>query len=715
MFSLRNIKNFAALLIFAFCVPLNAATSFDSGRRPIPREHPRLFGSAEYLKQLAVERPEAFTRMEEVVTQREGGAHERMVSCALLYVISGAESWGREAVTLAMGYIDTPILVGHTRFGDILANCAVVYDLCWPLWTEEQRGKFHDYISRTVEANVQSETSVLHNAWYSYKHWGYGLAAYATYYEYDRAKEIHDALEKEYLERVVPGFKLAGEGGAWAEGYYVHYWSYEWMFFCEAARRVEGVDYFAASPEFMGQRAIADMFESYPGIVDYNTRRPVPMGDGRGDVFSGERDKTLSARRILVNRFRDDPEHQVVHTFNETTPRIGSSVGAYKDFLWRDTTVRQGDLKNFRLSHYSPGPGFVFARSSWDEDATYFFFKAGDRFTAHQHLDNGHFIIFRREELAGDGGVYDSFDVNHAVNYYLRSIAHNTILVKDPAETWTNIRAWKGRTVNDGGQAHSWPHHNGAVSDAAAWEAGKQLYDIADFLAFEDRGDWLYSAGDLTRSYSKGKLEEFTRQIVYLRPGTFVIFDRVRSTKPEYAKTWLLQAMTAPERRDGMLVLTNGKGRLFVQGLLPRETRINLVSGRDLYQVEGWACPPEREIGRMVQCRVEVSPTVALEAGLFPACADRRGCRNRLCPQGDCDGRSWESGAEPGWEKDFFRKRESGRRDRERRNKHSVCHGDHKKRVRTMRGHRIYRSSVAHFRRSVRGGGYSCGRAGSAA
>ena len=39
--------------------------------------------------------------MEEVVTQREGGAHERMVSCALLYVISGAENWGREAVTLA--------------------------------------------------------------------------------------------------------------------------------------------------------------------------------------------------------------------------------------------------------------------------------------------------------------------------------------------------------------------------------------------------------------------------------------------------------------------------------------------------------------------------------------------------------------------------------------------------------------------------------------
>lgn len=598
------------LLLSAVLLP--AATSFDSGRRPIPREHPRLLGSAEYLINLALERPEAYTRMSEIVTQREGGDHERMLSCALVYAIEGqpAENWGREAVKIAMKHIGDPILVGHTRFGDILANCALVYDLCWPLWTPEQRAQFHDYISRTVEANVNSETAVFHNAWYSYKHWGYGLAAYATYYEYDRAKEIHDNLEKEYLERVVPSMRMAGNGGGWAEGYYVNYWSYEWMFFCECARRVEGVDYFAASPEFMGRRAVAAMFETYPGIGVYASRRPVPMGDGRGDVFTAERDKTLCARRILVNHFREDLDHQAVQAFNETTPLIGSSVNAYKDFLWRDTTVASGDLKNFRLSHVSTGPGFVSARSSWDEDATYFFFKAGDRFTAHQHLDNGHFLIYKYEELAGDGGIYDTFDGNHAVNYYCRTIAHNTVLIKDPAETWNNIRAWKGRMVNDGGQTHSWPHHNGSVSDAVEWEKGRALYDIADLNAFQDHGDWLYTSGDLTRSYSKNKLEEFTRQIVYIRPGTFIVFDRVRGTKPEYAKTWLLQAMNVPERRDGCLVVTNGRGRLFVQTLLPKNPSVKLVSGTDLHVVEGWACPPDREIGRMVRCRVEVSPAV---------------------------------------------------------------------------------------------------------
>ena len=31
-------------------------------------------------------------------------------------------------------------------------------------------------------------------------------------------------------------------------------------------------------------------------------------------VVYGDRDKVLSARRILVNHFRDDPAHQAVHT-----------------------------------------------------------------------------------------------------------------------------------------------------------------------------------------------------------------------------------------------------------------------------------------------------------------------------------------------------------------------------------------------------------------
>jgi hypothetical protein len=332
------------------------------------------------------------------------------------------------------------------------------------------------------------------------------------------------------------------------------------------------------------------------------------MGDGGGRVFGGDRDKVLSSRRILVSRFAEDPDHEAVHAFNELTPRSSVGVYAYKDFLWRDTTIGQGDLADFKLSHMSPGPGYVYARSSWDDDATYFFFKCGDRFTAHQHLDVGHFLIYKHEELAGDGGHYDSFGSIHDVNYHLRTIAHSTILLYDPSETWPNIRAGNV-TGNDGGQAHNWPHHNGAVTDPAQWHEGRDLYDIADLIVFDDQGAYVYVAGDCTRAYSGDKMGCFTRQIIFLRPSTFVIFDRVQSKNPGFKKTWLLQAMKTPTRTDKHLVITNGKGRLFVQTLLPHDPDVQIVSGQKLYQYGGRNYPPSRDTGPAPECRIEVSPS----------------------------------------------------------------------------------------------------------
>jgi hypothetical protein len=358
------------------------------------------------------------------------------------------------------------------------------------------------------------------------------------------------------------------------------------------------------------------MFETYPGIGEYNSRRCVPMGDGGGRTFGGDRDKTLAARRILVSRFRDDTVDQAVHSFNETTPRCSVGNYAYKDFLWHDASLPKGELKDFPLSHLSAGPGFVYARSSWDEDATYFFFKCGNRFTAHQHLDVNHFLIYKHAELAGDGGHYDEFGTLHDVNYHLRSIAHSTMLVLDPEEHWPAIRAGEV-TANDGGQHHNWKHHNGGVADPADWAQQKEQLHIADLLACEDEGDYLYLTGDATRAYSPAKLSRFVRQIVYLRPDTFVIFDRVKSARPEFKKTWLLQAMHVPEKAGQQMVITNGKGRLFVQTLLPTEPELRLISGDDLYKVNGRAYPPRRTTGLAPECRIEVSPPHAAAEDFF--------------------------------------------------------------------------------------------------
>jgi len=622
------------VLLCAAMVAPAVAGSAEAARR-IAKAHPRVLGSLDRLKALAKERPEAYARMATVARgvmgeaddHRRNDDHASMISLGLVSAIEADKAMARRAVEMALTYVDADIRHGHVTFGHDLGRTGLVYDLCHAAWTEEERQRFITYFNATVDANVNSETHVFHNAWYGYKHWGYGISAYATYYENPRAEEILAETERDWRERAAPALELAGAGGGFAEGYYVHYWLYEWVFFTEVARLCEGKDYYEDAPAFFRKRAIASMFEMYPGIREYGTRRPIPIGDGGGRRYGGDRDKALSARRILVNRYRDDVAHQAAHTFNETTPVSGGGTHAYKDFLWRDETVPTGDLADFPRSHISEGPGYVYARSSWNEDAVHFFFKSGDRFTAHQHLDVGNFLIYKHEELAGDGGQYYYFGGekgHHDVNYHLRTIAHSTMLVHDPEEVWPgmgaddrqSIRAGKV-TGNDGGQHHNWPHHNGATSDPEDWYRNRDLYDVGDILAFEDTNDYVYVGADCKGAYDSKKLSAFTRQIVYVRPGTFVIFDRVTATDPSYKKTWLLQAMKPPVEKDGRLVVTNGKGRLFVQTLLPREHSTRLAAGDSLYTYGGNDYTPEEERGAAPECRVEVSPAEASQTDLF--------------------------------------------------------------------------------------------------
>jgi len=118
-------------------------------------------------------------------------------------------------------------------------------------------------------------------------------------------------------------------------------------------------------------------------------------------------------------------------------------------------------------------------------------------------------------------------------------------------------------------------------------------------------------------------MDWFTRQIVFLWPGTFVIFDRVKSKNPSFEKTWLLQAMKTPEilkagpGEPPILRITNGGGRLFVQTLFPRNPRTRFVSGEGLYTFDGKSFPPSRITGPAPECRIEISPNTSSREDFF--------------------------------------------------------------------------------------------------
>ena len=66
----------------------------------------------------------------------------------------------------------------------------------------------------------------------------------------------------------------------------------------------------------------------------------------------------------------------------------------------------------------------------------------------HQHMDQGHFEIWRRGPLALDSGVYANWGTEHREAYYIRTVAHNSLQIRQPGESFAH--GYSAGDTNDG-------------------------------------------------------------------------------------------------------------------------------------------------------------------------------------------------------------------------------------------------------------------------
>jgi hypothetical protein len=263
-------------------------------------------------------------------------------------------------------------------------------------------------------------------------------------------------------------------------------------------------------------------------------------------------------------------------------------------FLWDDPEVAPRDpaattaaeLPRHRLF---TGIGHLVLRDGWGPDSTWIQLACGPYFAKHDHLDAAHLVVYRKGHLAIDSGAdYTDTESPHYLNYYRRTVAHNTLLVYQPGEAffWGENR-WSA--ANDGGQRMDSSRFWNSVRSLEDWRRTRDLWDRCRLGPVESAaGAWHYAKADATRAYQPSKLERFTREVVYLEPvRTLVVLDRVRSTEASYRKAWLLHAVSAPRvegpaagapvgnggtshRNATLATLEEGDGRLRVHALLPR-------------------------------------------------------------------------------------------------------------------------------------------------
>jgi hypothetical protein len=322
---------------------------------------------------------------------------------------------------------------------------------------------------------------------------------------------------------------------------------------------------------------------------------PSREGDNEYPVLDA-RDTALLG--YAINRFKD-PYSAWLLRDSGFFPR--QWVLPVLEFLWDDPEVTPrnpalADDNELPRQRYFPGVGHLVMRDGWKSDSTWIEFDCGPYFAKHQHLDQNQITIYRGGYLAIDSGAdYTDTESPHYLNYYRRTVAHNSILVYDPAEKFF----WSDNLVsatNDGGQRMDSARYWNTIRNRADWDRTRDLWNlgcmrVVDYVP----GQYHYALGDASNAYSSAKLRRFTREILYA-PGheVFFVFDRVVTNDPSFRKAWLLHGVNQPSidgdgtkgapvaqdfRGAKTFRFAEGSGELLVHSLLPKDRVITRRGG----------------------------------------------------------------------------------------------------------------------------------------
>jgi len=264
------------------------------------------------------------------------------------------------------------------------------------------------------------------------------------------------------------------------------------------------------------------------------------------------------------------------------------------------------------LARHFENMGQIFFRSGSGPDDTYALFTIDGTLENHKHFDHNHFAIYHRGFLALDTGSRPEPGI-HLYNYYCRTIAHNCVLIYMPGEQMPSYWGKKIGLPAPGEEALPPPN-----------DGGQREVLGSRPVAFETNEHYAYVAGDATATYHPDKCELALRQFVFLPPDIFVVFDRVTSDRPEYAKTWLLHTGTEPAIAGSEFHADQDQGRLFCRTVWPRDAALSKVGGpgkqfwsggRNWPLPESFRTPDTTQL--LGQWRVEVKPSAAAGEDFF--------------------------------------------------------------------------------------------------
>jgi hypothetical protein len=502
--------------------------------------HPRLFLTPERIPALRQRcnstHAEFFAPLRALADQRmmEGRKEARYLPVfAFAWLMTQETAYRDYAITAAMDCIArSDETRGEGSSPGRVSSLALAYDWLYNDMTPAQRAA----IANGLVPGVRDEKPIYGEryAWLPVDdYYVYALAIYGDGYADADAAEGFDTSYRIYTERFVPSLDEVGTNGS-VDGYGGMRTAFMWAV-AEIYRSALGEDWTSRSQfiqnsgQFWMSRLRSDLrFSRNPGKWNMsNTSGPVHFSYFASTFHNPH-------WQALANRFVDIPD-------------AWDALDSWPLIVWYDPSL-PADGSPDTLSYHCTGSGMTYMRDNWD-------FSEGSN-TVHAAFFNGpdlvgsysqnHFLIARGvDNLLIDSGAYHSDLDDHYAPYYIRSMAHNAVLIDDPSESlgnYTNYRDLTYTIPDEGEQVRSdmdegrrrWPLSNGCFGYRG---------EITDF---RDAGDFVYMRGDATAAY-RTKASQVVREFVYLRPDIFVVRDLVTRNQASFRTKTVFHMIDRPE------------------------------------------------------------------------------------------------------------------------------------------------------------------------
>ncbi|HLK67269.1 MAG TPA: Ig-like domain-containing protein [Bryobacteraceae bacterium] len=360
----------------------------------------------------------------------------------------------------------------------------------------------------------------------------------------------NDWYNRVHNQFLAPYYAVNLAGGGWPEGFanYGPLATRNQALPALAVRSAKGIDLIhAAQPyPFPLDQARWVMSFTWPSR-DMVDDRDTVHSNGSDTIWPGTPDANTYSFLAGYLAMWNDPLAPMMHKYarDAKAALIREGDGApdeWIEFLFWDDTAPEADYSTFRQSYLASGTGEVAARSDWTNAATWMSFRSGPYVNnpgaGHQGFDAGSLALVRDKSPllvnvegwlahepngdAGENAIYDdnfgNWDADHTVG---NRRLYNTFQVR-------HLDA-SGNVLDHFGQ---WPTQR---SDGSRTQVSR----------YEDGGSYVMALGqyleDMYRPFTTicnaSPVTSWSRQVIYLRPSQFVVYDRTNicnSTLDQY-------------------------------------------------------------------------------------------------------------------------------------------------------------------------------------